>query len=230
MIEPGNKVRYLNAVGGGVVSRVDGKIAYVEEEDGFETPMPLRELIVVGQSKYSFKEQQEQEPVKISKPHQPAPLAVAAPQYPDYSKAIDELKNEISHLKADILLLRQELLMLKSAPVKPEIKEMREVHQDVKKPKAETLTIIDLHSSQILETTAGMSAADILNYQIDEFRKVMDANIKNKGKKIIFIHGKGEGVLRNALMKEMRYRYKTCEVQDASFREYGFGASQVTIR
>lgn len=30
-------------------------------------------------------------------------------------------------------------------------------------------------------------------------------------------------------MKELRHRYKTCQVQDASFREYGFGATQVTI-
>ena len=74
-----------------------------------------------------------------------------------------------------------------------------------------------------------MSPADILNLQIDEFRKVMDANLRNKGQKIVFIHGKGEGVLRNALMKELNYRYKGHQVQDASFREYGFGATQVTI-
>ena len=55
------------------------------------------------------------------------------------------------------------------------------------------------------------------------------ANLKNKGLKIVFIHGKGEGVLRNALMKEFNHRYKGHQVQDASFREYGFGATQVTI-
>lgn len=40
----------------------------------------------------------------------------------------------------------------------------------------------------------------------------------------------GEGVLRNAILKELKYKYKNCDVQDASFREYGFGATQVTIR
>ena len=74
-----------------------------------------------------------------------------------------------------------------------------------------------------------MSPADILNLQIDEFRRVMDANMRNHGQKIVFIHGKGEGVLRNALTKELNYRYKTCRVQDASFQEYGYGATQVTI-
>jgi hypothetical protein len=31
-------------------------------------------------------------------------------------------------------------------------------------------------------------------------------------------------------MKELNYRYKGHDVQDASFREYGYGATQITIR
>jgi dsDNA-specific endonuclease/ATPase MutS2 len=46
----------------------------------------------------------------------------------------------------------------------------------------------------------------------------------------VFIHGKGDGVLRQALTKELNYRYKKHDVQDASFQEYGYGATQVTIR
>lgn len=88
---------------------------------------------------------------------------------------------------------------------------------------------VDLHIDELLDTTAGLSPADILNHQIDEFRRVMDANLKNHGMKIVFIHGKGEGVLRNALTKELAHRYKQCRVQDASFQEYGYGATQVTI-
>lgn len=88
---------------------------------------------------------------------------------------------------------------------------------------------VDLHIAELVDTTAGLSPSDMLNLQIDEFRRVMDANLKNKGQKIVFIHGKGEGVLRQALMKELNHRYKGHDVQDASFREYGFGATQVTI-
>lgn len=89
---------------------------------------------------------------------------------------------------------------------------------------------VDLHAGALLDNLNGLSKADILNYQIDTFRKIMDENLKNIGKKIIFIHGKGEGVLRSALMKELNHRYKGHDVADASFREYGFGATQVTIR
>lgn len=90
--------------------------------------------------------------------------------------------------------------------------------------------VVDLHAAELFTSTRGLSNADILNRQIDRFSEVMDENLKNFGKKIIFIHGKGEGVLRNALIKELNHRYKGHDVQDASFREYGFGATQVTIR
>lgn len=46
MIKPGDTVRYLNAVGGGKVVRVEGSIAYVDD-DGFETPVRTSELVVV---------------------------------------------------------------------------------------------------------------------------------------------------------------------------------------
>lgn len=89
---------------------------------------------------------------------------------------------------------------------------------------------VDLHINELVDTIAGLSNADMLNLQIDTFRRVMEQNRNHKGQRIVFIHGKGEGVLRQALMKELNNRYKGNDVQDASFREYGFGATQVTIR
>lgn len=90
--------------------------------------------------------------------------------------------------------------------------------------------VVDLHIAELVDSTAGLSSSDMLNLQIDTFCKVMDANLGNHGKKIVFIHGKGDGVLRRALLKELAHRYKAHDAQDASFREYGFGATQVTIR
>ncbi len=97
------------------------------------------------------------------------------------------------------------------------------------KPSAEPI-VVDLHVSELLDSTAGLSTADILNYQVDTFRRVMDENLRHAGRKLVFIHGKGEGVLRNAIMKELNHRYKGHDVQDASFAEYGYGATAVTIR
>lgn len=90
--------------------------------------------------------------------------------------------------------------------------------------------VVDLHASELFDDMRGLSNADILNRQIDRFTEVMEANLHAAGRKIVFIHGKGEGVLRQALMKELNHRFKGHDVQDASFQEYGYGATQVTIR
>lgn len=89
---------------------------------------------------------------------------------------------------------------------------------------------VDLHIDSLLDNTRGMSSANILNYQIDTFRQVMDENRHNHGSKIVFIHGKGDGILRQALMKELNHRYKGCHAEDASFARYGYGATEVTIK
>lgn len=139
--------------------------------------------------------------------------------------ALDIVKDDVALRRMVIDSGRlEEGLKAKKAADRP-IRRPVQKHQ----PKKPGLLEIDLHISELVDSTAGLSPADMLNLQIDEFRKVMDANLKNKGLKIVFIHGKGEGVLRNALMKELNHRYKGHQVQDASFREYGFGATQVTI-
>ena len=94
----------------------------------------------------------------------------------------------------------------------------------------EEAEVVDLHAEKLLDNTGGMSSADILNYQLDHFRRIMKEHRHEKGKKIIFIHGKGEGVLRHAIIHELVYRYRPCTYQDASFQEYGYGATQVTIK
>ncbi|MDE7074838.1 MAG: DUF2027 domain-containing protein [Odoribacter sp.] len=89
---------------------------------------------------------------------------------------------------------------------------------------------IDLHADQLLETTAGMENKDILEYQLSVFRQKMDEYKLRKGQKLIFIHGKGDGVLRQRILWELETKYKRHHHQDASFKQYGYGATQVTIK
>ena len=98
-----------------------------------------------------------------------------------------------------------------------------------KKSNVHEVIEVDLHAHELLETTSGMSAADIKEYQLGVFRKTLDAHIKHKGQRIVFIHGKGEGVLRNAMIQELKHKYKNCSFQDASFQQYGFGATMVIV-
>lgn len=94
----------------------------------------------------------------------------------------------------------------------------------------EDTLVVDLHINALIDTTAGMSHADILNYQLKKFKEVLEEHKSAKGKKIVFIHGKGEGVLRHAIVNALNYQYKRYTYQDASFQEYGYGATQVTIK
>ncbi|HHT21921.1 MAG TPA: DUF2027 domain-containing protein [Bacteroidales bacterium] len=100
----------------------------------------------------------------------------------------------------------------------------------VKKQAKNEIIEVDLHINNLLDSTVGMSNADMLNYQMDVFRKTLAENAKKKGLKIVFIHGKGEGILRSEIEKELKSKYKNYYFQDASFREYGFGATMVTIK
>lgn len=100
----------------------------------------------------------------------------------------------------------------------------------VKHVKTSDVIEVDLHINELVDTTVGMSNGDMLQLQLDKFHAVIAENKNRKGQKIVFIHGKGEGVLRNEIEKLLKTRYKSYYFQDASFREYGFGATMVTIK
>jgi len=88
---------------------------------------------------------------------------------------------------------------------------------------------IDLHINELLDNTNGLSPKDILDYQIEKFNEVMRANLRHTGTKVVFIHGKGEGKLRQELLRNLKLYYPKCNAQDANFQKYGFGATMITI-
>ena len=89
---------------------------------------------------------------------------------------------------------------------------------------------VDLHIGELLDDTRGMSNSEMLNYQLDKFREVMNQYRNKREQRIVFIHGKGDGVSRKAILDELKRKYPACRHQDASFQEYGFGATMVTIK
>lgn len=51
----GDKVRFLNEIGGGIVTGFRGKdIVLVEDADGFDIPMPIRECVVIDTDDYNM--------------------------------------------------------------------------------------------------------------------------------------------------------------------------------
>lgn len=89
---------------------------------------------------------------------------------------------------------------------------------------------IDLHIDALLDDTTGMGNNEILNYQLDKFRQVLEEYKHKREQRIVFIHGKGDGVLRKAILDELKHKYGKFTRQDASFQEYGFGATMVTVK
>lgn len=106
----------------------------------------------------------------------------------------------------------------------------QQVKKEPLQKKIGTIVEIDLHIDSLIDNKAGMSNADFLEIQLKKFHETLAEYGRFRGQKIVFIHGKGEGVLRNEILNQLKKRYKNYTWQDASFREYGFGATMVTIR
>ena len=65
-LKTGDKVRFLNSVGGGIVTAFRGKEqVLVEDEDGFEIPVLISECVVVGETGSRL---EEAEPPPIKQP------------------------------------------------------------------------------------------------------------------------------------------------------------------
>ena len=349
----GDKVRFLNEVGGGVVTGfVGNNLVNVEDENGFDIPVPIREVVVIETDKYNIpvaqnkkeeKAEKIEDEVPIEKPvtFKPAPVerkegeklnlylcfvpvnvsqlqetdfeaylvndsnyfvdylfmkgentgwdvvfrGTLEPNTKGFLQTVErESLNELEHLAFQFLFYKQgKTFLLKPAMtirLKPDLSRFYKLHTFVsndffeervqtfnlvrddkpeknefvnaeevraallggkktvetkpEKPnttveKASDIKEVDLHASEVLETTAGMASRDILEYQLKIFNDAMLQYKAQKGKKIVFIHGKGNGVLRKELLVKLRHDYPHCSSQDASFREYGFGATMVTI-
>lgn len=120
---------------------------------------------------------------------------------------------------------------LQDALLKRKREDERERSQPiVKKPKGNEVVEVDLHIDALLDDVRGLSNADMLKYQLDKFREVLENYKGKREQRIVFIHGKGEGVLRKAILDELKRKYPAYKHQDASFQEYGFGATMITVK
>ena len=347
----GDKVRFLSEIGGGIVKGFQGKdIVLVEDADGFDIPMLIRECVVIDTDDYNMRRKatpapkKEEEPAKPIKPEMPAVqrqpetrggdmLNVMLAFVPEDVKAISstsfeaylvndsnyylyytylsaegkawkvrshglvdpntklfledfakDVLNEMERVAIQFVAFKDgktfamkpavgvELridtvkfyklhtfresdffeepalvydIVTNDVPVKQVYVSAEDIQvallqkKEVEKPKSQPIVKrgssngiieIDLHINELLDDAHGMSNSEILNYQLDKFREVMEKYKSKREQKIVFIHGKGDGVLRKALLDELKRKYSTCRYQDASFQEYGFGATLVTIR
>ncbi len=332
-IEIGDKVRFLNEVGGGVVSRiVSDRLVHVLDEDGFEIPVLLTEVVLVEKNKVNDKgvEENKRAPVEDedytyeeSMDEGDPKVMLSFIRLEDNSNklkmymindsnfhvfyTVGEVNDELvsfmfagsiepntkielfesdvhyfseKELDLQLLLYRKSFSYSSKAPVSKRIKlsgvklvragsyvdndffeqkaysvfiiksafenkleqlSEKQLYQVLKeKEKKEPVKIakknrdteiheVDLHIHELIDDTRGLSNKEILDIQMEKFHKVMNENKGNKNKKIVFIHGVGNGVLKSEIRKALERKYKWHSFQDASFQEYGFGATMVVI-
>ena len=88
---------------------------------------------------------------------------------------------------------------------------------------------VDLHIGELTDHFTNLSNADMLGIQMDYFRQCMEHARRDRLSRIIFIHGVGNGTLKNELLRSLR-QTEGIEFHDASFARYGLGATEVVFR
>ncbi len=89
--------------------------------------------------------------------------------------------------------------------------------------------VVDLHIAELVDNIAGMSSKDMFAIQTDYFRKALDSALQNDYNKVTFIHGVGNGVLKQAIIKVLE-EFEGTESRMASMSKFGVGAIDVIIR
>ena len=126
--------------------------------------------------------------------------------------------------------MESEVEKLNEADLTKLILEKEEPKVVVRKVASSDLVEIDLHIHELLEDTRGLAKHDLLEVQMGRFRNELETAIANGTKRIVFIHGVGNGTLKQELRKELSTKYKKYGFQDASFKEYGYGGTMVILK
>ena len=87
---------------------------------------------------------------------------------------------------------------------------------------------VDLHISSLRQDYSKLSPHEILTIQLGYFERMLGSAIAYKFSKVIFIHGIGNGTLKQAILQRLQ-EYEDIEFRTASFAKYGNGAVELVI-
>lgn len=87
---------------------------------------------------------------------------------------------------------------------------------------------VDLHLHKLIGDERSLSDGEKLRFQLDFFERRLNTAIRERKKRVIVIHGVGEGVLREEVRKVLQY-YTGLRFDDADPRRYGHGATAIDI-
>lgn len=113
----GDKVRFLSEVGGGKVAGFQGKnIVLVEDADGFQVPMRLTEVVIVGEENYDTRHVVEAKATSVKaaiaaadeeKETEPADKPITFKAKPEERKGGDKLSAFLAFVPIDVKELMQ---------------------------------------------------------------------------------------------------------------------------
>lgn len=84
---------------------------------------------------------------------------------------------------------------------------------------------IDLHI-EALPGGLGVKKGQELPFQLNYFKEVMRSQLRHRGSRVVFVHGVGDGILKQSIREELDTTYAL----QVSWNPYGDGATAVTIR
>ena len=88
---------------------------------------------------------------------------------------------------------------------------------------------VDLHIHELVDDQRGLPDRAKLAIQMDHFDRMMDIAKREKLRRIVFIHGVGQGVLRHQIRTSLDKHHPDCTYREGDPRKYGSGATEVWL-
>ena len=152
---------------------------------------------------------------------------------------INYIPNDYFDEKALIYNVSEEYLMSEIEKVAYEeqmkfVEQKQQIDQPLPKPAKKTpeneTEEVDLHIEQLVENVKAFTPAEMLTIQMERFTAALEGAMRNRKNRIVFIHGVGNGRLRLEIKRTLDHQYPKLRYQDASFKEYGYGATMVILK
>ncbi|MGO4920408.1 Smr/MutS family protein [Maribacter spongiicola] len=133
--------------------------------------------------------------------------------------------HELVLIADDIRVSNYEIAQIKREKEIP--KKRKTTVQKIKERTAPKMEV-DLHINQLMKNPKSIGKFEMLNLQLETAKRQLDFAISKRIQKVVFIHGVGEGVLK----EELGYlfgKYDNVKFYDADYQKYGLGATEVYI-
>src|SRR5690606_38959059 len=96
------------------------------------------------------------------------------------------------------------------------------------KPASREVPEIDLHIHELMDFYNHLSNSEIVLKQLSACKAFLHSSMAKGFRKMIIVHGVGEGVLRSEV-HWLLDGFPNLQYHDASYRKYGYGATEVIV-